>query len=156
MPLTSICQQAGPPGWCVARFTRPTIPFILFDWRLFLIAMSPAEVTEKLGLHRMRDRSWYVHPRSVIPLSFFFHILKRCLVQLRNDRRRSFRRSSMALPERQEAPTMIASTVLYTLRILFSPIGAYHAFSLVTHRVRPFISFVPYIYPYALTAASAA
>ncbi|KAF4599576.1 hypothetical protein EYR40_006671 [Pleurotus pulmonarius] len=25
-------------------------------------AMSPAEVTEKLGLHRMRDRSWYVHP----------------------------------------------------------------------------------------------
>ena len=27
------------------------------------VAMSPAEVTEKLGLHRMRDRSWYVHPR---------------------------------------------------------------------------------------------
>lgn len=27
------------------------------------IAMSPAEVTEKLGLHKMRDRSWYVHPR---------------------------------------------------------------------------------------------
>lgn len=25
-------------------------------------AMSPAEVTEKLGLHRMRDRNWYVHP----------------------------------------------------------------------------------------------
>ncbi|KAI9448703.1 ADP-ribosylation factor family-domain-containing protein [Russula earlei] len=25
-------------------------------------AMSPAEVTEKMGLHRMRDRSWYVHP----------------------------------------------------------------------------------------------
>lgn len=30
-----------------------------------LKAMSPAEVTEKLGLHRMRDRSWYVHPRCV-------------------------------------------------------------------------------------------
>jgi hypothetical protein len=30
-------------------------------------AMSPAEVTEKLGLHRMRDRSWYVHPRYVRP-----------------------------------------------------------------------------------------
>ena len=29
------------------------------------VAMSPAEVTEKLGLHRMRDRSWYVHPRYV-------------------------------------------------------------------------------------------
>jgi len=28
-----------------------------------LKAMSPAEVTEKMGLHRMRDRSWYVHPR---------------------------------------------------------------------------------------------
>lgn len=27
-----------------------------------LSAMSPAEVTEKLGLHRMRDRSWFVHP----------------------------------------------------------------------------------------------
>ncbi|KAG9287712.1 hypothetical protein G9A89_004115 [Geosiphon pyriformis] len=25
-------------------------------------AMSPADVTEKLGLHRMRERSWYVHP----------------------------------------------------------------------------------------------
>ena len=31
-------------------------------------AMSPAEVTEKLGLHRMRDRSWYVHPRCVSTL----------------------------------------------------------------------------------------
>lgn len=30
--------------------------------------MSPAEVTEKLGLHRMRDRSWYVHPRCVLPI----------------------------------------------------------------------------------------
>ena len=30
------------------------------------IAMSPAEVTEKLGLHRMRDRSWYVHPRLAL------------------------------------------------------------------------------------------
>lgn len=25
-------------------------------------AMSPAEVTEKLGLQRLRDRSWFVHP----------------------------------------------------------------------------------------------
>lgn len=31
-------------------------------------AMSPAEVTEKLGLHRMRDRSWYVHPRYALML----------------------------------------------------------------------------------------
>jgi hypothetical protein len=28
-------------------------------------AMSPAEVTEKLALHKMKDRSWYVHPRYV-------------------------------------------------------------------------------------------
>lgn len=28
-----------------------------------LTAMSPAEVTEKLGLHKMRERTWYVHPR---------------------------------------------------------------------------------------------
>lgn len=26
------------------------------------IAMSPAELTERLGLHKMRDRAWYVHP----------------------------------------------------------------------------------------------
>ncbi|KAI9592282.1 ARF/SAR [Syncephalis fuscata] len=25
-------------------------------------AMSPAEVTERLGLHRLRERNWYVHP----------------------------------------------------------------------------------------------
>ncbi|KAF7321320.1 hypothetical protein MKEN_00652200 [Mycena kentingensis (nom. inval.)] len=31
-------------------------------------AMSPAEVTEKLGLHKMKDRSWYVHPRYVAAL----------------------------------------------------------------------------------------
>jgi hypothetical protein len=35
-----------------------------FDFRLTVrAAMSPAEVTEKLGLHKMRERSWYVHPR---------------------------------------------------------------------------------------------
>ena len=37
-----------------------------------LLAMSPAEVTEKLGLHRMRDRSWYVHPRCVFTPIFPF------------------------------------------------------------------------------------
>ncbi|KAI9322276.1 ADP-ribosylation factor family-domain-containing protein [Dichotomocladium elegans] len=25
-------------------------------------AMSPTEVTEKLGLHKLRDRTWFVHP----------------------------------------------------------------------------------------------
>lgn len=29
-------------------------------------AMSPTEVTEKLGLLRMKDRSWYCHPSNAI------------------------------------------------------------------------------------------
>jgi len=37
--------------------------------------MAPAEVTEKLGLHRMRDRLWYVHPRFVDDSSVFFYLL---------------------------------------------------------------------------------
>ena len=39
-----------------------TDTLFLYESLLTLSAMSPAEVTEKLGLHRMRDRSWYVHP----------------------------------------------------------------------------------------------
>lgn len=40
-------------------------------------AMSPAEVTEKLGLHRMKDRSWYVHPRYVIFTLLLLTLLSR-------------------------------------------------------------------------------
>jgi len=29
-------------------------------------AMTPTEVTEKLGLMKMRDRSWYVHPSDAL------------------------------------------------------------------------------------------
>ena len=29
-------------------------------------AMTPTEVTEKLGLLRMKDRSWYCHPSNAI------------------------------------------------------------------------------------------
>lgn len=29
-------------------------------------AMSPTEVTEKLGLLRMKDRSWYCHPSNAL------------------------------------------------------------------------------------------
>jgi len=39
---------------------------LTFDFPFSLlrpVAMSPAEVTEKLSLHKMKDRSWYVHPR---------------------------------------------------------------------------------------------
>lgn len=44
-------------GWCLRWGCRSTV----FD--SLTPAMSPAEVTEKLGLHKMRERSWYVHPR---------------------------------------------------------------------------------------------
>lgn len=30
-----------------------------------MTALSPAKVTERLGLNTMKDRSWYVHPRYV-------------------------------------------------------------------------------------------
>lgn len=29
-------------------------------------AMSPTEVTEKLGLMRMKDRSWFCHPSNAL------------------------------------------------------------------------------------------
>ena len=29
-------------------------------------AMSPTEVTEKLGLTRMKDRSWFCHPSNAL------------------------------------------------------------------------------------------
>ena len=70
---------------------RPFIPFdIGFDavtdnaFLVCSVAMSPAEVTEKLGLHRMRDRSWYVHPRyafitsSGVRLMFLTRVLYTC------------------------------------------------------------------------------
>lgn len=47
------------PG-CELVSLGSSVNLLIFD---FFAAMSPAEVTEKLGLHRMRDRSWYVHPR---------------------------------------------------------------------------------------------
>lgn len=55
-------KQDLPGG--VSTFPPPRMPCLYAS-----PAMSPAEVTEKLGLHRMRDRSWYVHPRYVA-LSF--------------------------------------------------------------------------------------
>ena len=70
-----ICEQARPSR----RYVHP-----IFISRLFVsnvlpyAAMSPAEVTEKLGLHRMRDRSWYVHPRlafNALRLRVHFELL---------------------------------------------------------------------------------
>ena len=46
--------------------SHPCVPRSHYFSTCIRTAMSPAEVTEKLGLHRMRDRSWYVHPRYVI------------------------------------------------------------------------------------------
>jgi hypothetical protein len=62
-----VIQSALPPdisGICrgASLFLDSRIPS-LGSWRA---AMSPAEVTEKLGLHKMKERSWYVHPRYVI------------------------------------------------------------------------------------------
>jgi hypothetical protein len=42
----------------------------LVSFGLGCVAMSPAEVTEKLSLHKMKERSWYVHPRYAYILSF--------------------------------------------------------------------------------------
>jgi ADP-ribosylation factor 6 len=55
-------KQDLPGGACHRAFPSITINLI-FCVPFRFSAMSPAEVTEKLGLHRMRDRSWYVHPR---------------------------------------------------------------------------------------------
>jgi ADP-ribosylation factor protein 6 len=54
-------KQDLPGGGYHPVHSSPTIHLIWYPFRFE--AMSPAEVTEKLGLHRMRDRSWYVHPR---------------------------------------------------------------------------------------------
>lgn len=45
--------------------------------------MSPAEVTEKLALHKMKDRSWYVHPRYVRPFPLLRHLRRRLLLPAR-------------------------------------------------------------------------
>lgn len=50
------------PGGASAIRISSFAPFLMHTLS-FHAAMSPAEVTEKLGLHRMRDRAWYVHPR---------------------------------------------------------------------------------------------
>ena len=70
--------------------------------------MSPAEVTEKLGLHRMRDRSWYVHPRyaSFISRGVSSSDARFAHVQLCHDGRGSVRRPSVAITKREEAATV--------------------------------------------------
>ena len=57
-------KQDLPNGWFLSI---PFSIFFLFDeTNVFClkikIAMSPAEITDKLGLHRMRDRNWFVQP----------------------------------------------------------------------------------------------
>lgn len=82
--------------------------YFVFVDSMFLKAMSPAEVTEKLGLQQMRERSWYVHPRYVLSLSSSVSsiALLRLLLQLCDNWRRSLRRPSMALSERQETDSI--------------------------------------------------
>ncbi|KAA1107888.1 ADP-ribosylation factor, Arf Arf6 [Puccinia graminis f. sp. tritici] len=37
-------------------------------------AMSPTEVTERLGLHKMKDRSWYCHPSNALAGDGLFEV----------------------------------------------------------------------------------
>ena len=53
-------KQDLPGGECASRICRRLLNLSLFA------AMSPQEVTEKLGLSRMRDRSWYCHPSNAL------------------------------------------------------------------------------------------
>lgn len=64
MPFAGICEQTR-LAWRYAVIYM-SVCCSLITHGFFSSAMSPAEVTEKLGLHRMRDRSWYVHPRLVV------------------------------------------------------------------------------------------
>lgn len=63
MSVARIRQQTGSSRRYVSIISLVTLPFQRRVSSHLFTAMSPAEVTEKLGLHRMRDRSWYVHPR---------------------------------------------------------------------------------------------
>lgn len=97
--------------------------------------MSPAEVTEKLGLHRMRDRSWYVHPRYV--RSVFRSALGYAddgVTQLRSNGRRPLRGPSVALAQREEA-----TAVIILAKILLA--------SLVSAELVCFFLLPPYAYP---------
>lgn len=76
--ITRVRQQARLARRCVSNTPlhpiaspHPQLTYLVF----VLTAMSPAEVTEKLGLHRMRDRLWYVHPRFVHDSSILFYHL---------------------------------------------------------------------------------
>lgn len=42
------------------------VPYLYSSLMFTRTAMSPQEVTEKLGLPRMRDRSWYCHPSNAL------------------------------------------------------------------------------------------
>lgn len=78
--------------------------------------MSPAEVTEKLGLHRMRDRSWYVHPRYVT-LALVIGASLNVMHQLCDNWRGSFRGSPMAFAERKEATGLSVTTSRRAVRV---------------------------------------
>lgn len=68
-PKRASCSGAPP-----ADLTRPIVPFSCFlssatSRAPFFgprTAMTPTEVTEKLGLLKMTDRSWYCHPSNAL------------------------------------------------------------------------------------------
>ena len=67
MSVVGICEQTGFGEWYVTfSFLNVVLRQIHTEMFVCHLAMTPAEVTEKLGLQQMKERSWYVHPRYVI------------------------------------------------------------------------------------------
>jgi len=63
LSLARLCKQA--------RYSRRWVPccprcIVISLKHHGLTAMTPTEVTEKLGLLRMKDRSWYCHPSNAL------------------------------------------------------------------------------------------
>lgn len=64
LSLAGLCKQA--------RYSRRWVPccpsrcMVMSLTRNVFTAMTPTEVTEKLGLLRMKDRSWYCHPSNAL------------------------------------------------------------------------------------------
>jgi ADP-ribosylation factor protein 6 len=48
------------------REMKECLPLVFANKQDLPGAMSTTEVTEKLGLLKMRDRSWYCHPRNAL------------------------------------------------------------------------------------------
>lgn len=77
---------------------------------LLFAAMSPQEVTEKLGLSRMRDRSWYCHPSNALVGDGLFEgpLFKEKRAQLKD----ALFRTGLAIAKHQEQCGKVTTTFL--------------------------------------------